>query len=112
MIHIDEVKSDLKTLKQHLLSWHLRNEISHDSTILLFKAIDKINYDLDTPKIVSKKEMNEFFKMAFPYIELNCNTNNEYWKITYSLDQMENVLKYWNDKGFFKFQNLLLIFEK
>lgn len=112
MIDTNTVKADLKTLKQYLLACYLRNEISNDSTKLLFKAIDIINYDLDTPKIVSKKEMYEFFKMSFPYIELNCNTNDEYWKITYSFDQMENVLKYWNDKGYFKFQNLLLIFEK
>lgn len=112
MIDTNTVKADLKNLKQHLAGCNYNNEISNDSIKLLFKAIDKINYDFDTPKKVSKEEMNEFFKIEFPYKEIYCDSNNEYWKITYSFEQIESVLKYWNDKGYFKFQNLLLIFEK
>ena len=112
MIDTNTVKADLRTLKQYLAGCNYNNEISNDSIKLLFKAIDKINYDFDTPKKVSKEEMNEFFKIGFSYKEIYCDSNNEYWKITYSFEQIESVLKYWNDKGYFKFINLLLIFEK
>jgi hypothetical protein len=112
MINTEQVKNDLNTLKQYLVACRLQNEISEDSVKLLFKAIDNINYDFDTVKKVNKEEMNEFFKKSFPYKEIYTDSNNEYWKITYSLNQMETVLKYWEDKGYFRFINLLLIFER
>lgn len=79
-----------------------------DSTFNIIEFENKIKKEV---KHVTRKDFEDFFNQQFPYKEISFNQERTIFKITFWLDQQKEVMQYWNEKGFYKFSNLTLVFE-
>jgi len=66
---------------------------------------------MENIKTVSLEDMKDFLNQGFYWFEYYGDTNNENWRIKYSLKDYDKITEYWKNKGYKNFRNLTLIFE-